>query len=75
MSKPQQKASTPVGYLTKQRGQHRTKDRRHDDDFGNSGPKVKRDSRPREISVNDAYDEYLRFDDELNDDLFPDDEE
>lgn len=75
MSKHQQKTSAPVGYLTKQRGQYRTKDRRRDDELGNHGPKVKRDSQPRTISANDAYDEYLRFDDELDDDFFPDDEE
>lgn len=74
MSKPQQKATVPVGYLTKQRGQQRTKDRQRDDEYGNRGPRMRRDEHLSPISADDAYDEYLHRDDDFLDDL-PDDEE
>jgi hypothetical protein len=75
MSKPQHKAAVPVGYLTKQRGQHRTKDRRHDDEYGNRGPRVRRGEHLRAISADDAYEEYLHHDDDDFIDDFSDDEE
>lgn len=75
MSKPQHKAAVPVGYLTKQRGQHRTKDRRHDDEYGNRGPRVRRGEHLRAISADDAYEEYLIHDNDFLLDDFPDDKE